>query len=308
MQATADDLLRDLRRRDLRGYVTNRLHELGPYITKIRKDRLRFLVAALAWNVLISVVPLTIGMIAISNLFLQSKTQQHPIVLHLSRALQGIFTPQYLEYLVNLTVRHAGALAVLGIAAALWAAINVGYAIATSFEALFEVRSRPFLKQTLIDVVMFVVFIVLMLLVVLVTSAHNEVVHLIYLSALPGIFAYLVTTLISLGAAFLLFATIYAVYPNTDVRLRLENVWRGALLAAAIFQLLTFVWPLYAAHADRYGGILVPLLILTGWIFAFATILMIGAEMVAVRALRDAKRRGERIGPPPDGTVPQHQT
>jgi membrane protein len=274
---------------------------LKRYVDKIRRDNLRFLVAAVAWNILISVAPIAIGMLAAANLIFRSASQRHVIVRQVSRALQGVMGPKYLEHLVNLTVQHAGLFAVFALAAVLWAAENIGFAVSQSFEAMFEVRPRNFWQEKLVHLAMLLVFVVLMFLIAAGTAA-------LYHLPIPGALDPVLRTAFTLAAAFILFSVTYIVYPNTKKRFTLENVWRGGLLAAVLFQLLTFVWPLYEAHFSKYGGLLFPLLVLTLWIYFFSLILLIGAEVVAILTIKDAEQHGEGDGPSPDGNVPQHDS
>jgi YihY family inner membrane protein len=275
--------------------------KLKAYLEKVRKDNLRFLVSAVAWNLLVSVVPVAIGMIGIVNLLFRSPSQQHVIVRQLSRALQGVLGPSYLEQLVHLTIQHSALTATAGVLSALWAADSVGFALSQSFQAMFEVRPRGFLEEKLIHVGMFVVFVLLLLLIAAGTAA-------LYHVWLPGPLEVVLRTAFTLLASFVLFAVTYIVYPNTEKRFTLENVWRGALLAAILFQLLTFIWPLYVAQFSHYGGILVPLMVLILWIYFFAQILLAGAEVVAIATIEDAEQRGQPPGPSPEGSVPQHDS
>ena len=84
-------------------------------------------------------------------------------------------------------------------------------------------------------------------------------------------------------------------------------MWPGALVAAVLFEILTYIFPLYKtfAHFTKYGAMLGALLLLAAWIYFFALIMIIGAEIVAFQALRDAKREGKQIGPVPNDSVPQ---
>ncbi|MBV9282746.1 MAG: YihY/virulence factor BrkB family protein [Chloroflexi bacterium] len=273
------------------------------YTDKVERDNIYFLVSAVAWNLLMAVVPLAIGMLALVSLVFRSPSQQRVILRELSHAFQGVLGPGYLEKLVRLTVHHGGLTAVIGVASIAWAALQVGFALSDAFEALFEVRSRPFLEEKLIHVGMFFVFVVLMLVMVAAATARSTLRPI-----LPGWAELAVTTAVSFGAAFVLFAVIYVAYPNTNSRLKLEHVWQGALLAAILFQVLTYVWPLYVAMLSQYGGILVPILVLTLWIYFFSLILIVGAEFVAIRAIHQSMEQGEEVGPAPDGTVPQHET
>jgi len=98
------------------------------------------------------------------------------------------------------------------------------------------------------------------------------------------------------------------VYPNTHKRVQVKVVWRGALFAAVLFQILTYIWPFYEKHFQQYGGFLFPFLVLVVWIYFFSLILVIGAEVVAINVIRNAKERGAEVGPAPSGNVPEHRS
>jgi uncharacterized BrkB/YihY/UPF0761 family membrane protein len=115
-------------------------------------------------------------------------------------------------------------------------------------------------------------------------------------------------TVISILAAFLLFAAIYAVFPNVERRFKFTNVWKGALVAAILFEIVSYIWPIYAkfAHFQRDGAILGALVLLMAWVYFFSLIMLVGAEVVAIGALNEANKQDAAIGPRTDGSAPQH--
>lgn len=273
--------------------------KLQAYVQKVRRDNLRFLVSALAWNLLVAVPEIAIGMIAVINLIFRSPSQQRVVARQISRAVQGVLKPDYLERLVHFTMQHPGITLIVGIVAVGWAADSLGCALSDCFGTMFEVRPRGSLMDLLVHLGMFVVFVILLLLIAAGTSA-------VYHVGFPGPIEMVARTGFTLVASFVLFAVTYIVYPNTEKRFTLANVWRGALPAAVLFQLLTFIWPLSAAYLSTYGGILVPLLVLAAWVYSFSLILLIGAEILAISAITDAEHHGREIGPRPDGRAPEH--
>jgi membrane protein len=282
--------------------------DVKAFIEKLRKDNIGFLGSALAWSVLISLIPIVVGLIAIASLFLQSPSAQSTMTTHLSAALQGAFTKAEIHDMVRTTVQHTGLLSIIGLLGVLWGGSKLGGAISTVFQPIFHVKGRSFLVEKLIDIGMIIVFTTLMVVIIGATAAGALLNRLISSFQVPGIVEFLVGTIIALAAAFLLFAVIYVAFPNAEPRFRLGTIWPGAAIAAVLFELLTYIWPLYAhfSHFSRYGAVIFPLLVLTAWIYFFCMILLVGAEFVAIRALRDARAEGRRIGPSPDGTVPQH--
>lgn len=277
---------------------------------KISKDNLGVLAAIVAWNTLTSLVPIVIGLIAISGFILRGNpSMQHSVVKHLSSALKGVLSPADLNHMVQTTVNHPGFLGIIGLIGVLWGGSNIGGAISTVFQAIFETGGRNFIKEKLLDIGMIIVMTILMIVIVVGTTAGSIVNRLVSNFPLSGATTFFVGVAISTLAGFILFSAIYLAFPNVNPRLKFSNVWRGALVAAVLFEVLTFVWPLYAkfAHFNRYGAVLFPILVLTAWIYFFSVILIVGAEFVAIPALEEANRQREQIGPEPQGTTPQHK-
>jgi membrane protein len=259
--------------------------------------------------VLTSLVPILVGLIAISGFFLRNNpSAQQSVISHLSLALQGVLSRTDLKNLVNAMTRHTGLLGIIGFAGVLWGGASVGGAISTVFQAIFEVKGRNFIVEKLIDIGMIFVFTALMVIIVLGTTAGALVKRLFTSFALPGIATFVIGTAISMAAAFLLFASIYAVFPNVKIRFKFGRIWKGTLTAAVLFEILTYIFPLYAhfAHFSSHGALLGAVALLMAWVYFFAITMLIGAEVVAIGAIGEAESRGEEVGPEPEESVPQH--
>jgi membrane protein len=255
----------------------------------------------------VSIVPVLVGLVAISGLFLRSASARAQVVSHLSNALQGALSTREIEQLVTVSTQHAGLLGLIGFVGVLWGGSSIGGAISTAFQAIFEVQGRSFIKEKLIDIGMLFVFTILMLVIILGTTAGAIVTHLLTAFPVPGL-AQAAGIAISLLAAVILFATIYLVFPNIQPRFKFGNVWRGAVVGAVLFTILSLIWPVYEnfAHFGRYGTLLGPILLMAAWVYFFSMIVMIGAEVVAVGAIRGAEAQEKPVGPEPTESVPQH--
>jgi len=81
-----------------------------------------------------------------------------------------------------------------------------------------------------------------------------------------------------------LFLVIYIVVPNFEVRFR--QAWPGALTAAVLFGILQVLFPLYFKvflnGNTRYGAAAAALLVVIIWLWFFALITVIGAQINAV--------------------------
>lgn len=277
------------------------------FLTKVHKDNITMLASVVSWGILCSVIPILVAIIAIASWLLQSAVRRRELTKRLSQILQHSLTQGELRMLIHVAVQHSGLLSILGIAGITWGASNIGGAMSTVFQPIFQVRGRPILREKIIDIVMILVFTVLMLVILITTTLGALLDRALARAPLPAATSFTIGTIISLLAAVLLFTTLYSVFPNVEPRFKKGNVWKGALVAAVLFQAFSYVWPLYAIlfHPHRYGALFAPIVVLGVWIYFFSLILVMGAEVVAFGCLRDAQRAGEAVGPAPDGTVPQ---
>ncbi|HZT95751.1 MAG TPA: YihY/virulence factor BrkB family protein [Chloroflexota bacterium] len=280
------------------------------FFKKWSKDNVGMLASVIAWNCLTSIVPIMVGLLAITGVILKGNpSAQHSVVSHLSAALHGVLTPKDLNTLVKASIRHSGLLGIVGFLGVLWGGSNVGGAISTAFQAIFETSGRNFIKEKLLDIVMIFVIAILMIVIIVGTTAATLVTKLFSGFPLSGGISLLIGTAIGLIAAFILFSAIYLAFPHVKMNLRLANVWKGAVAAAVLFTALSYIWPIYShfAHFSRYGAVLFPILMLTAWLYFFSMIVCVGAELVAIGAIDEAEQKHEPEGPEPQETVPQHR-
>jgi len=281
---------------------------LQGFVEKLGKDNIGMLAAFVSWSILTSVAPIIAGLVFISSLFLRTPADQQLVINHLSAATQGAFSKGLVTQIVHASVSHRGLLGIIGLVGLFWGGSNVGGSFSTAFQAIFEVSGRNFIKEKAIDIGMLFVFTALMLVIIAAAAVGAILSTILGHLPVPGV-TWGVGVLVNIVASFLLFASIYLVFPNIKSRLRLPNVWKGALLSAILFTILSEAWGIYAGlqHFNKYGQVMATVLILTAWIYFFSLILMIGAEVVAVDAIEEAKHHHESVGPPTQDSVPQHE-
>lgn len=278
------------------------------FLEKIGKDNIGMLAAFVSWTLLTSIVPIMVGLVAISGLFLRSPSAQANIVSHLHAASQGTFKPSEIMSLVRLSTQHTGILGLIGFVGVLWGGSSLGGALSTAFQAIFETTGRNFIKEKLIDIGMIFVFTALMLIIIAGSAAGAIISSLVKGVPVPGLVE-IIGLAISLISAFILFMAIYLVFPNINPPFKFGNVWKGALLSAILFTILSLIWPIYAHYQNfgKYGQLLSSILLLTAWIYFFSMITMVGAEVAAFAAIEQAHDEGKEVGPAPQESVPQHE-
>lgn len=85
---------------------------------------------------------------------------------------------------------------------------------------------------------------------------------------------------------------IYLVAPN--LKIEWQDTWRGALVAAVLFELVNLVFPLYVkTQHGQFGQFAFLLAILTFWFWVISLILLLGAELNSFAALGQRAAGGD---------------
>src|SRR5919199_4847222 len=188
--------------------------------------------------------------------------------------------------LTNNLVHITGPLALISLAGLLWGGANLFSSMDNVFSIFFRTKARSFLAQKLMAIGMVVILAILLPLSLAASSAVTAD-SFAFGSLLPPsltIVLSIVGPLTSLFVLWVLFLVIYMVVPNTKVPFRIA--WRGAAAAAVLFALFDLLFPLYFKlflHGNgRYGAVAASLLVLVAWLWFFALITVIGAQITAV--------------------------
>lgn len=175
-------------------------------------------------------------------------------------------------------------IAIASVLGLLWASTSMFAAIRKGINAAWGIkRTRPFLKERLIDFGLVLGAGVLLLLMLLSGTALGILRELAEdispnSNMFNGILWNLTAQLLSPILTFLNFLAIYRLLPNTQVRVK--NIWPWALLAAIAFHgtNLGFVW--YVGTFPHYNliyGSIGAILVLLTWIYLTANIVLFGA-------------------------------
>ncbi|GAB3526140.1 YihY/virulence factor BrkB family protein [Pontibacter brevis] len=179
---------------------------------------------------------------------------------------------------------------IIGIATMVFSATTVFVALQDSINAMWEVRAKPekgWLKL-IVDRVLSLALVVSLGFLLLVSLSVDIVLGIIddYLrEQITGIAVYFMTVanvVVSISISILIFAVIFKVLPDAQIRWR--NVWVGASVTAILFVLGKFVLNIYFQHdplSDTYGaaGSLVLILV---WVYYASIIFLLGAEFTQV--------------------------
>jgi membrane protein len=222
--------------------------------------------AGLAFTAFLSMFPLILGLLAILGLatsapdarahFLSATLTFLPTDSRstISSALDGIR-------------RNSGILGVIGIVGLLWSGSSLFSSLEWSLGRMIGSRQRDFLRQKGMALVMTLVFVLAVVASIFLNSAVAIFDGVPLVGQLAGLLVWL---------AFM--AAVYRLVPNRTHPLR--RLWPGVLIAGALMEVLTLVWPLYSSLAhdfNTYGSAFALFFVLAAWLYFFAQFMLLGA-------------------------------
>lgn len=259
------------------------------------------LAAALAYYTLLSIAPLVVFAVAVAGLAFGEDAARGQISQQIS-AVVGEQAGQSIEGIArNAHAPAAGVLSSLvGLIVLLFGASGVFGELQSSLNAIWEVEPKPgrgllgIIKDRFFSFTM-VLGVAFLLLVSLLLSAAIAAFGHFLAGAMPGGEALwtVLNTLISLAIITVLFALIFKVVPDAEIRW--HDVWVGGAVTALLFTIGKLLIGLYLGKSSltsSYGaaGSLVALIV---WVYYSSQIVFLGAEFTQVYA----KRYGSRIVP-----------
>jgi len=190
--------------------------------------------------------------------------------------------------------QHSGLLGLISIVGLIWGGINLFATMEFALGEMFGVEQHSFLRQRLMGLVMMAFFLVGVLAAVVanaVISAASSVGWLSFVGPLAG--ALVMICLVIL---------IYRVVPNRTFQL--SEVWRGALLAGILMEIITLAFPFYAklVHGfNSYGATFALFFLLATWLFFLSQFILVGA--VLNRLVLGVPKEGGAVAEPGEKTT-----
>jgi membrane protein len=276
---------------------------------KIEEDNIFFLGGAIAFKVVVAIVPLLLASLGITGLLLQSRfgvdaTEQ--VIRLVFRAVPNVGpdTLQTLRVFLRQVIDGSSGLVGVGTLVLIWLATSLVGTLRTVLRDIFDIEEdRGAIAGKLFDIKMVIAAGTLLTLNVLLTVGFRIVDSLeIYalgidveqLAAIERILVQ-ITAFISIWFMFVL---IYRYLPSRRIQ------WRIAMIAATftgfLFELLKtlFGWYVtnFAFYRSTYGNFATVIVVLL-WIYYMSVAFVIGGQVGQVAALlRIRRRQKERLG------------
>jgi YihY family inner membrane protein len=244
--------------------------------------------AMVAYNMLLGVIPVALLGLFVAGHIVSDQSIAHSVVGDLRDIFPGS-TQSTLDNLLDQVSKSTTSTGVLALVASLWLASSFWGALDTSFSRIYGSPSRPWLAQKRFGVVMVGIVLLFMIATVAIPTLQSllkagaqqlpldlqRVNDLVYVVSLAG----------SLGILFVCLAALYAAVPTR--RLRWRAIWPGALGATVAIGAVDVAFPVYLSSIStiaRFGTTIVFVVIVLGWFYVVALIILAGAVVNALAA------------------------
>lgn len=245
------------------------------------------LASMVAYNMLLAVIPVALLGLFIAGQVLSSSAVQHSVLNDLSELFPGT-TRSTLNDLLREVENSTTGTGVLALIASVWLGSSFWGALDTSFTRIYGCTGRTWLRQKRFGIVMVVVVLVFMIATVAVPTV--QAILLAGAEDLPFDLAriadlvYAISLGVSIALLFGCLSLIYSRVPNRSIPWR--AVWPGALSATLAITVVDYAFPAYLSHIStiaRFGTTVVFVLIVLGWFYVLAVIILGGGVVNALR-------------------------
>jgi membrane protein len=254
---------------------------------KAYDDNITGLSAMVAYNLLLSILPLALLALFIAGKVLGSSDLERSVLDDLRRLFPDAAETTITSVLDGLE-RFSTRLGIAALVASLWIGSSFWGALDTAFCRIYHMRCRSWLEQKRFGFVMLFVVLLFMAATVAVPTLQSILVD--GAGDLPfglddvGGIVYGITLVAGLVLLFGILCLIYWAVPNG--RLPWRAIWPGATLATAAIALVDYAFPFYLAHVSTiasFGTTLVFIAIVLLWFYALAIIILAGGTVNALR-------------------------
>lgn len=253
---------------------------------EIKKDHATTLAAAQAYYYLLAIVPLLILLLAILP-YLQIDPQR--AIDFIGTILPGEIATTFEDTIVGVVTTPSGGLLTFGILGTLWSASNALTAFIEATNQAYDVEeTRSFIKLKLTAIVltlfMLVAVIVALVLPIFGGAIIDMISSFLNLPEQTEFIFQILRWVISIAVMSIVLAFLYKFAP--DKNFPFKEVLVGAFVATVLWQVVSLGFSFYVANFSSYSntyGSLGGLIVLMLWFFLTGLILVIGAEINALR-------------------------
>jgi membrane protein len=254
---------------------------------KAYEDNLTGQSAMVAYNMLLSLLPLAALALFIAGQVLKSHELEQSVFRDLQRLFPGS-TERGITSTLNAVKNSSTGFGVAALVTSIWFGASFWGALDTAFCRIYHVDCRSWVQQKRFALVMLLVVLAFMAATVVIPTAQS-----ILVSGATGLpfglshvraLVYGITLVAGLLILFGILCVIYSTVPNRLVPWR--AIWPGAAAATVAIGAAAYTFPVYLTHINtiaRFGTTIVFIVIVLIWFYALAIIVLGGGIVNAMR-------------------------
>jgi membrane protein len=261
------------------------------FVRKAYRDNITGLAAMVAYNLLLSILPLALLALFIAGQVLGSAELESRVLNDLEQLFPNT-KGSTLKSLLHGLEQHSTGLGIVALVTGVWFGSSFWGALDTACCRIYAVQCRTWVQQKRFALAMLAVVLLFMAATiavpivqsVLVAGKRNLPFGLDHIGAL----FYAGTLALGLLVLFGILCLIYRVVPNETVPWR--AIWPGAAGATVAIGVVDYVFPLYLSHIStiaNFGNTFAFIAIVLIWFYVLAIILLGGAIINALRLSGD---------------------
>jgi membrane protein len=256
-----------------------------------------FLAQAIAFNIFFAAIPLSLVIVAMFGYIFGTESGD-------MRALDTIdrFAPQFYDIVsdnIQSVVRYRGVSGILGLIGLVWSGKNVFGAVTYALDRSLGLRSRHFLYEIVIAVILVPILGLVLIIATagpLAITFVERITGLEYLRYAPQIGSYSFSLAFVFAVSFL----VYTYLPN-----RRSRPWfglPGAAVTAVGYSIAQVAFGIYTAHANVFQiyGTLSAIFALMLWVYYVCLIFLYGAHVSAQWEAHFSPAAHATLGSPPE--------
>jgi membrane protein len=260
---------------------------VGRFYRKAYEDNVTGLAGMVAYNMLLSVLPLALIALFVGGQVLQSADFQDNVLRDLRRIFPTA-TEATLTRAVDNIEGSTGSIGILALVASVWIGASFWGAMDTAFCRIYHCECRSWLRQKRFALVMLIVALLFMAATVAVPTLQSILINgaddlPFGLERVRGL-VYGVTLAAGLLLLFGILCVIYWSVPNRLVPW--HAIWPGAAAATLTIGAVDWAFPFYLSNIStiaRFGTTFVFVLIVLVWFYVLAIVILGGATVNALR-------------------------
>jgi membrane protein len=254
---------------------------------KAYEDNLTGLSAMVAYNMLLSLLPVTLLALFVAGRVLQSQDVERSVLTDLRDLFPDTAESTLTDLLEGLR-NFSTSIGIAALVASIWIGTSFWGALDTAFCRIYHVRCRSWVEQKRFALAMLLVALLFIFAMVILPTVQGLLTATAAdlpfgLSDVPGVL-FGATLVVGLIVLFATLCVIYWAVPNTAVPWR--AIWPGALLATLAIAIVDFAFPFYLSQIstiERIGTTLVFIVIVLLWFYVLSIIVLGGAVINALR-------------------------